>query len=192
MRRELAELLKQGKTIPFARSHVAAQRFRPQRRGKGKGAGRRRSGRERRICRAESRCQLNDFADPRVPLMEWLQKADNPYFARAFVNRVWANYFNAGIVEPPDDMSLANPPSNRPLLDYLSTGFVEHAFDMKWLHREISNSRTYQLSWHERDERAGREEFQPRGSAAVARGSRVRCRAAGRASDARVRAMQTS
>src|SRR4029079_10406328 len=60
---------------------------------------------------------------------------------------VWANYFNVGIVQPPDDMSLANPPSNRALLDHLAKGFIESGFDMKWLHREICNSRTYQLSW---------------------------------------------
>jgi len=60
---------------------------------------------------------------------------------------VWANYFNIGIVEPPDDMSLANPPSNRALLEYLAKGFIEHNFDMKWVHRTIVNSRTYQLSW---------------------------------------------
>jgi len=44
-------------------------------------------------------------------------------------------------------MNLANPPVNAPLLDYLAKGFIEHEFDMKWLHREILNSRTYQLSW---------------------------------------------
>ncbi len=54
--------------------------------------------------------------DPRAPLMDWLRSKDNPYFARAFVNRVWANYFGAGLVNPTDDMNLANPPSNAPLL----------------------------------------------------------------------------
>jgi len=33
------------------------------------------------------------------------------------------------------------------LLDYLTAGFVEHQYDMKWLHREICRSRAYQLSW---------------------------------------------
>ncbi|MGH7138370.1 MAG: DUF1553 domain-containing protein, partial [Pirellulales bacterium] len=65
----------------------------------------------------------------------------------AWVNRVWASYFNVGIVEPPDDMNLANPPANEPLLAYLTRGFMDHGYDMKWLHREILNSRTYQLSW---------------------------------------------
>jgi Protein of unknown function (DUF1553) len=80
-------------------------------------------------------------------LMEWLRSKDNPYFARAFVNRVWANYFGIGIVNPTDDMNLANPPSNAALLQYLADGFVDHNFDMKWLHREITSSLAYQRSW---------------------------------------------
>jgi hypothetical protein len=90
---------------------------------------------------------LTQYDDPRVPLMNWLRAKNNRFFARAFVNRVWANYFNVGIVNPPDDLSLANPASNAELLDYLAKGFVQHNYDMKWLHREIANSRTYQLSW---------------------------------------------
>ncbi|MEZ6033301.1 MAG: DUF1549 and DUF1553 domain-containing protein [Planctomycetaceae bacterium] len=90
---------------------------------------------------------LTKYEDVRQPLMDWLRSPDNPLFAKAFVNRIWANYFNAGIVQPADDFNLANPPVNAPLLEYLARGFIEHHFDMKWLHREILNSRTYQLSW---------------------------------------------
>ncbi|MEO2022282.1 MAG: DUF1549 domain-containing protein [Pirellulaceae bacterium] len=94
---------------------------------------------------------LTQFDDPRQPLMDWLRAPENPYFAQAFVNRVWATYFNVGIVDPPDDMSLGNPPSNKPLLDYLAQGFIEHDFDMHWLHREIVSSDTYQRSWQPND-----------------------------------------
>ncbi len=90
---------------------------------------------------------LSEHDDVRVPLMNWLRDPKNQYFAKAFVNRVWANYFNVGIVQPVDDMSLANAPSNAALLNYLAEGFIEHNFDMKWLHREICNSATYQRSW---------------------------------------------
>jgi hypothetical protein len=79
-------------------------------------------------------------AHPLQPLMNWLLRRDNPYFARAFVNRVWAHYFSRGIVDPPDDLNLGNPPSNKELLNHLADGFVAHHFDMKWLHREICNS----------------------------------------------------
>eukprot|EP00456_Euglypha_rotunda_P027708 TRINITY_DN220_c0_g1_i1.p2 TRINITY_DN220_c0_g1~~TRINITY_DN220_c0_g1_i1.p2 ORF type:complete len:468 (+),score=149.92 TRINITY_DN220_c0_g1_i1:1177-2580(+) len=91
---------------------------------------------------------VEDLEDPREALMDWLRDDSNPYFTKAIVNRIWAGYFNVGIVEPIDDLSLANPPSNEALLDYLATEFRHHNYDMKWLHRTIANSRTYQLSWH--------------------------------------------
>jgi hypothetical protein len=98
------------------------------------------------------------YDDPRRPLMDWLRDPDNPYFARAFVNRVWAGYFNVGLVDPPDDLSLANPPSNPALLDHLCREFVARGYDMRWLHRTIATSHTYQRSWrpnetNRRDER---------------------------------------
>ena len=57
---------------------------------------------------------LSLASDPRKPVMDWMRSKDNPYFARAFVNRVWANYFGRGIVNPPDDMNQANPPATSP------------------------------------------------------------------------------
>ncbi len=94
---------------------------------------------------------LETFDDVRKPLMAWLRGQDNPYFARAWVNRVWASYFGRGIVEPADDLNLANAPSNAELFDYLSKGFASHGFDMKWLHREILTSDAYQRSWKTND-----------------------------------------
>jgi hypothetical protein len=85
--------------------------------------------------------------DPRVGVMEWMRSPQNPYFARAIVNRMWAHYFGVGIVDPPDDLNASNPPSNPELLDWLARDFVEHRFDLKHLHRMITASRVYQLSW---------------------------------------------
>ena len=85
--------------------------------------------------------------DPRVPIMKWMGDPNNPWFARAFVNRVWAGYFGTGIVDPPDQFTPANPPSHPQLLEYLANGFVENGYDMKWLHRQITTSDTYQRSW---------------------------------------------
>ena len=90
---------------------------------------------------------LSTVSDPREPLMEWLRREDNPYFSKAIVNRVWAHYFQVGIVNPPDDHNLANAPSNANLLDYLAKGFIENGYDLKWLHRTILNTATYQRSW---------------------------------------------
>ncbi|QDT43518.1 Internalin-A precursor [Gimesia alba] len=90
---------------------------------------------------------ISQTKDPRELLMRWMLNEPNHYFAKAFVNRIWAHYFNVGIINPPDDLNQANPPSNKALLDYLVQGFIDSGYDMKWLHRTITNSRTYQLSW---------------------------------------------
>lgn len=85
-------------------------------------------------------------ADPRVALFDWMRASDNPFFARAFVNRVWAHYFGRGIVDPVDNFSVANPPSNDKLLDALAQDFIASKFDIRKLERTILLSRTYQLS----------------------------------------------
>ncbi|MBS0264974.1 MAG: DUF1553 domain-containing protein [Planctomycetes bacterium] len=85
-------------------------------------------------------------ADPRLVLAEWLTAADNPWFARLAVNRLWKNYLGRGLVESEDDLRSTNPPTNPPLLDFLARRFVESHFDLKAVMRLIMNSRTYQLS----------------------------------------------
>jgi hypothetical protein len=84
--------------------------------------------------------------DPREALFAWMHAPDNPFFARAFANRVWGHYFGVGVVDPVDNFSLANPPSNPKLLDDLAKDFVDSKYDIRRLEREILNSRTYQLS----------------------------------------------
>ncbi len=84
--------------------------------------------------------------DPRHTLVDWLESADNPYFAAALVNRYWKHFFGRGIVEPEDDMRVTNPPSHPELLSALARHFVESGFDLKELVRTICRSQTYQLS----------------------------------------------
>jgi hypothetical protein len=84
--------------------------------------------------------------DPRQLVMAWLRRPDNPYFARAIVNRVWAHYFGRGIIDPPDNLSSFNPSSHPELLRELCDGFLKSNYDLKWLHRTILGSRTYQQS----------------------------------------------
>jgi hypothetical protein len=83
-------------------------------------------------------------ADRRIALAEWLTTAENPYFARVEVNRIWAQVMGRGIVEPFDDFRDSNPPANAPLLNALAQDFVDHDFDRNHILRTILNSRTYQ------------------------------------------------
>jgi len=85
-------------------------------------------------------------ADPRRALYDWLTQPDNPYFARSFVNRVWAKYFGVGLVEPVDASSAANPPRHPRLLDRLAEDFIKSRFDVAHLERLILLSQAYQRS----------------------------------------------
>ncbi len=82
----------------------------------------------------------------RMTLADWMTSKDNPYFARTAANRVWGHFFGIGIVHPVDDFSELNPPSHPKLLDVLASELVKHDFDMKFLVRAITASRTYQLT----------------------------------------------
>ncbi len=85
-------------------------------------------------------------ADIRAQLYAWMVKPDNPYFARSFVNRVWSVYFGAGLVEPVDNFSVTNPPSNARLLDSLADDFIARGYDIRRLERIVLSSEAYQRS----------------------------------------------
>jgi hypothetical protein len=148
LRNAIGKLAQQGEVVPFdevVTPKVAARkapnpkaRKRPQQRGGPRPT-------TARLLGLHEETDLSEYEDPREPLMNWMRS--NDLMAKAIVNRVWAAYFNVGIVEPPDDMALANPPSNKPLLDFLTQGFIESGYNLKWLHREIANSDTYQRTW---------------------------------------------
>ena len=58
-------------------------------------------------------------------LADWVTAPDNPFFARATVNRLWAHTFGRGIISPADDMRGTYPPSIDGLLD---DRFFSHYF----------------------------------------------------------------
>lgn len=154
----LAKLLKEGSTVPFPELFVPPAKKPDPEKMKKNAKNAKNAKKQPQLVKGRTakylggeEVKLDEVDDPRTLLMDWLRDEENPYFAKAFVNRVWAGYFHRGIVEPPDDLSLANPPSNAALLDYLATEFRARGYDMKWLHREIANSRTYQLSWKTND-----------------------------------------
>lgn len=90
--------------------------------------------------------ELDASSDTRTQLVDWMLDSQNPFFARAFVNRVWDHYFGRGIVHPVDDFSVGNPPSNEALLAALAEDFVRRGFDIRHIERVILTSRTWQSS----------------------------------------------
>ena len=84
--------------------------------------------------------------DPRSTLANWMIVPDNPYFAKAMVNRIWGQFFGRGIVHPVDDFRASNPPVNPDILDALANDFSNNGYDLKDLMKRIMESRLYQLS----------------------------------------------
>lgn len=87
-----------------------------------------------------------ESSDPRLDLANWMTSGDNPWFARLLANRLWAQFFSRGLVEPVDDLRSTNPAVNEPLMSYLTKLTVETGFDQKAVMRQILRSRVYQLS----------------------------------------------
>jgi hypothetical protein len=82
-------------------------------------------------------------ADPIADFADWLTKKNNPYFAKAQVNRLWRAMFGRGLVEPADDLRATNPATHPELFDRLAADFVHNGYDVRRTLRLIALSRAY-------------------------------------------------
>lgn len=85
----------------------------------------------------------------RLDLAEAMVEEGAPLAARVIVNRVWQHHFGRGLCPTPSELGHSGePPTHPELLDDLTARFVKHGWSLKWLHREILNSATWQQSIH--------------------------------------------
>jgi hypothetical protein len=82
------------------------------------------------------------LGERRERLATWLTHRDNPYFARAMVNRIWMLMFGRGLIEPIDDME--KPERIPEVLGILAEDFKDHDFDIRRLIRIIVSTRAFQ------------------------------------------------
>lgn len=83
-------------------------------------------------------------ADRRGTLAEWITTRENPWFAKAFVNRIWSELLGEGFYEPVDDMGPDRDHIAPKTLDYLSHAFAETGYDVKWFYRTVMATEAYQ------------------------------------------------
>ncbi|MEZ6126203.1 MAG: PSD1 and planctomycete cytochrome C domain-containing protein [Planctomycetaceae bacterium] len=89
----------------------------------------------------------------RLQLAQWLTSRQHPLTARVFVNRVWGWHFGRALVDSTENFGvLGGHPSHPELLDWLSLRFMESGWSVKWLHRMILSSQTWQMASAHADE----------------------------------------
>ncbi|MCA8987903.1 MAG: DUF1553 domain-containing protein [Planctomycetaceae bacterium] len=81
----------------------------------------------------------------RLDLANWLVSRDNPLTARAYMNRLWKQFFGTGLSKVLDDLGAqGETPPNAPLLDWLACELMDSGWDVKHMVRLIVTSKTYQ------------------------------------------------
>jgi hypothetical protein len=74
----------------------------------------------------------------------WITSRDNPWFAKAFVNRMWSELVGEGFYEPVDDIGPDREVTAPKTLDYLAAQFAANTHDIKWLVNTITATAAYQ------------------------------------------------
>ncbi|MCG9126048.1 DUF1553 domain-containing protein [Candidatus Poribacteria bacterium] len=97
--------------------------------------------------------------DGRAELVNWLTDGDNPYFAKAFVNRLWKAMMGRGLVEPVDDFRSTNPATHPELLIELADDFVLHGYDLRHTLKRIALSDAYARSSNSLPENVNDDRF---------------------------------
>ncbi|MDG2222915.1 MAG: DUF1549 and DUF1553 domain-containing protein [Rubripirellula sp.] len=86
---------------------------------------------------------LTNTKDGRTELADWLTSPQNPYFAKAMVNRIWLHLMGRGLVDPVDDLRTTNPATHPELLQWLADDFANNGFRIQHTIKTICNSATY-------------------------------------------------
>jgi hypothetical protein len=102
------------------------------------------------VSKTESKSGLRD-QDRRAELAEVLTAKDNPWFAKALVNRIWGELLGEGFYMPIDDIGPEREASFPDVLNLLSSGFTANDYDLQWLFRTIVNTQAYQRQIRARD-----------------------------------------
>ena len=83
----------------------------------------------------------------RLDLANWVASPENPLTARVFVNRLWKQFFGAGLAKKLEDVGAQGEwPSHPQLIDFLAGQFIDSGWDIKKTIRLMVTSGVYRQS----------------------------------------------
>lgn len=85
-----------------------------------------------------------DDTERRVALARFLTSPKNPWFARAYVNRMWTTLMGWGFYPGLADLGSGDPARHGDVLDLLAAEWTNTGHDMRWLFRALANTQAYQ------------------------------------------------
>jgi hypothetical protein len=97
--------------------------------------------------------------DRRKLAASYVTGQDNPWFAKAFVNRIWAALMGEGFYNPIDDMGPTKEATDPEILESLASQWQNGGYDVKWLFRLVLNTKAYQRESRSTNSQAGRTPF---------------------------------
>ena len=98
--------------------------------------------------------------DARLELAaKYVTSTENPWFARAFINRVWYALMGEGFYNPIDDLGPTRTANSPEILELLTEQWQRSGYDVRWLFRTIMNTQAYQRQSRSSNSSAGRTPF---------------------------------
>ena len=89
----------------------------------------------------------------------YVTSPENPWFARAFVNRIWYGLMGEGFYNPVDDLGPTRTPNSPEVLELVAEQWIDSGYDIRWLFRMILNTDAYQRASKATNTAAGRTPF---------------------------------
>jgi hypothetical protein len=80
----------------------------------------------------------------RAALARFITSPTNPWFARAYVNRMWTSLMGWGFYPTVADLGSGKPALYPEVLDQLAADWTASGYDMRWLFRTLCNTQVYQ------------------------------------------------
>jgi hypothetical protein len=98
-------------------------------------------------------------AERRALAASYVTGQDNPWFAKAFINRIWYALMGEAFYEPIDDLGPERTARAPEVLEPLATQWQRGGYDIRWLFRTLLNTQTYQRRVRSTANPAGKTPF---------------------------------